>query len=63
MHQVTLLEKASRQTVQDMAHAAAERGDDLTVANVFPVGTDNNRDFRSAYLKRQAALDTATTTA
>lgn len=56
MHQIKPLLQLSADEIRALAHAAAERGDDMREANVFEPGTPNHMHFRSEYLKREFAL-------
>ena len=56
MHTITLLHKLSRNALTDMAKAAVDLGQTLDEANVFEHGTDQHREFRTAYLRYEAAL-------
>lgn len=56
LHTITPLHKLNRQAVENLAKAAAERGDRLEDANVFEPGSDQRRQFRTAYLKHDYAL-------
>lgn len=59
MHHVKPLYQLTRDEINALAHAAAERGDDLDKANVFEPGTPSHTQFRSEYLKRDFALTPA----
>lgn len=56
MHQIKPLAQLSADEIRALAHAAAERGDDMNEANVFEPGTPSHIHFRSEYLKRDYAL-------
>ena len=59
MHHVKPLYQLTRDEINALAHAAAERGDELDDANVFEPGTTSHTQFRSEYLKRDFSLSAA----
>lgn len=56
MHHIKPLTALTSEEVGALAHAAADRGDELADANVFEPGTPSYTHFRSEYLKREYAL-------
>jgi hypothetical protein len=61
MYTITPIEQVSRNAVIDMAHAAADRGDCIQVANVFPEGGTNRALFDKHFHERDMALCEAVT--
>lgn len=55
-HNIKPLERVSRDEVRLLAQAAANRGEPLAQANVFPDGTANHRHFAHDYRERARAL-------
>lgn len=57
MHTIKPLHCATSADVRALAHAAAERGELLDTANVFPIGTNQHAVFTSEYLARTFELE------
>ena len=56
MYNVIPLKSVDQQTVIDMAHAAAERGDCVHTSNVFAMGSENRALFDKHFHERDMAL-------
>ena len=56
MHHIKPLHKLTAAEVADLAHAAADRGEDAFDANPYRPGTAQRAQFDRAHAEREAAL-------
>ena len=56
MNNVIPLKQVDHQTIKDLAHAAADRGDCVHTANVFADGSENRALFDKYFHERDMVL-------
>lgn len=56
MHNVIPLAQIDRDTIRDLAYAAADRGENRDEANPFAPGTTKHQNFEHDFIARELAM-------